>query len=229
MSIYISKAIFQLVNPKLPVRFAMGIDGSSRKIFNYFYSSKDGSIGFHSYFEPTHIHDIHIDKPTEEISIEERTIHLSEAEKDLIKFTPNKTSFHKSGIITIKNTTGLRPNEKQDIHSIPFLKIDKSIRLCHYYPAHYHRYPLINLKDKNKKFIKIEIPDDFKDIPFMIDIYLSSKNYNFRSTIQDKYPSYVIFIDQSTLSFLDLEIWTVFRKSINNKYLKCEGFAFEYY
>lgn len=184
-------------------RFALEIDGEVRKIL-YYFIQKDGSIGLGTYF------------PTGgSAAIETDNIHQTHKVKDILKqysdFIPQKTSFHISGKIVVKDRAGNRRSHDNDIQSLSFKSIVDPIQLRVVYPSYFYDYTLV----KEKEIINTTTWDII--FPVMIKIFLCPNSYDFESWMINIDKESIIYEDCISLNEFNLAIYTVIRKS-NNLY-----------
>ena len=197
------------------VRFGIQYQtGDVRKIL-YYFVQKDGSLGIGNYFsELGGAYSRRLD------TTENWEISVSEAESRKKNYRQQKVSLHKSGVIVQKSKEGGRYDEQPDPISIPFEKIPDAIQAHITYPSNPEKYP----KHQGKKTVNVASLLETQ-VPVMIKIFLSNKDFNFLD-FQNRIDSdTIIFHDGNSLIKFNLDIYVVFRKSNNDFWPKAHGAA----
>lgn len=222
------KEIVEITPSGQPVRFAVRIDDTIYRMFSYFRIGKDSSIAMRSYFESNYIATENIQVPSEELVKYKPYFSVTELEKSAQPFKIHKSSFHKSGVLNIKDKKSNRMNGDADIISIPFGSVEDNIRLFYIYPTQYAKYPKLP-EHSNKRHYIIKLPASSKNIPSMFEVRLSKYDFNLRAKLDEAYDSFVGFYDHETLMEYKIDIYTVFRRSPNPAIPNTEAFFREYY
>ena len=222
------KDIVEISPSGQPARFAVKIDDTIYRMFSYFRIGNDSSIAMLSYFESNCISAENIQMPSEQLIKQKPYFSLSELQKSAQPFKIHKSSFHKSGILNIKNKNSNRMNGDKDIRSIPFGSVEDTIRLFYIYPTQYAKYPKIP-EHGNKRHYIIKLPPLYRNLPIMFEVRLSKYDFDLITKLDQAYDSFVGFYDHETLMEYNLDIYTLFRKSPNPTIPNTEAFFREYY
>lgn len=184
------------------VRFGIKRGSDSKKIFYYFIQN-DKSIGMGNYYPGNGTAVANFGKD------EQWEVSVSKLKASGKKFSTQKTSFHKSGVVTNKDRQGNRFSDATDPVSISFSDIVDPIQVRVMYTADINLYP-----DCGEKTI-INICDIQSITNLMIKVFLAPVNFDFKKWINEIDSSSVIYIDTESLGDLSLNIYTVFRESNN--------------
>ena len=217
------------INPSgQPARFAIKTDEAVYRMFSYFRIGNDSSIAMQSYYKSNYIATENIQMPLEELVIQKPYFSLAEMSKSKQYFKIHKSSFHKSGVLNIKDKENKRMIGDTDIISIPFGKIEDNIRLFYIYPTHYSKYPMLS-ENSNKPHFIIKLPASNKNMPAMFEVRLSKYNFDLPAKLDEAYDSFAGFCDHETLLEYELDIYTIFRKAPNPSIPNTEALFREYY
>ncbi len=211
-----------------PVRFAIEIDDNIYRLFSYFPVGKDLSIAMQTCFSSNHLYSKKIDIPPDELAPNKPILKISQVEKEAEPFDIHKSTFHKSGILNIKDKKGGRIKGDKDIVSIPFSRITDTIRLIYLYPAPYSVYPKLSKTNKKPHNI-LKLVGNAKRIPPIVEVRLSEYKFDLRNELISSYEGFIAYIDHNTLADFQLDIFTVFRKSPNPDFPKTQVFIREFY
>ena len=197
-------------------------------MFSYFRIGNDSSIAMQAYFKSNYIATENIQKPPKELVKQKPYFSLNEMSKSGQHFKIHKSSFHKSGVLNIKDKENKRITEDTDIISIPFVKVEDNIRLFYIYPTHYSKYPILS-DNSNKPYHIIKLSALSENMPAMFEVRLSKYNFNLPAKLDEAYDSFAGFCDHETLMEYELDIYTIFRRAPNPKTPNTEAFFREYY
>jgi len=195
----------QVILEKNQARFAIWDGNSERKIF-YYFCQKDGSLGLGNYFPA----DVTAEKRL--VGDEEWSLSIGKARLSAVPFVNKKTSFHPTGKIVSKDSTGSRIFVDPDIVSIPFSEINDPIQIRVIYPATPSSYPSTQGGD----IFNVYHPT--YQAPYMIKVFISPGGFNFERWMLGIDKRRDIFQDTQSLASFQLHIYTVCAPS-NNKFI----------
>ncbi len=187
------------------MRFSIEFNGKKRKIFRLFNASTDGSLGFLSYLESTHLGEMDIPgEPTTG-----KTFKISDIKP--IEFKIHKANFHKSGVVTSKDKEGKRAFD--DFTSIKFDEIKDSANLFVMQLTYLEKYP--EIKD-NKSYIDL-INGNIEILPPNIQVVLAKKDHNVSKYLNNKIENN-LFMNKDIFSQFGLDLYVNIRRHSTGKY-----------
>jgi hypothetical protein len=188
-----------------PARFCITHKDHTYKIFSYFNATSDGSIAVHSYLDWEYTGQVELGQ-----DFNQKTINLKNVQKS--RFRVHKTNFHKSGLITKKDTRDQRYSV--DICGMNFEEIKDAIMLFYIQPTFIEHYPEVQ---DEKHYIELTM-EGREILPPIIQGYLCKKDYDFENCFISEHTDGHFFIDANILSKFNLNLYIYVRRSTDGIY-----------